>query len=64
MLSPFHISPLNTMPLASWLSLLLPGLAVSDCGLSVLQACVSVFLEDQFSLGGTQVWKDVVQGQL
>jgi hypothetical protein len=32
------------LPLTIWLSLLLAGLAVSDCGLSLLQAHVSVLL--------------------
>ena len=40
------------------------GLAVSGCGLSVLQASVSVLLGDQFSPGGIWVWRAVVQGQL
>jgi hypothetical protein len=40
------------LPFTIWLSLVLAALAVSDYGLSVLQACVSVFLGDQFSLGG------------
>ena len=40
------------LPFAIWLSLVLAGFAVSDCGLSLLQACVSVLLGDQFSLGG------------
>ena len=52
------------LPLAIWLSLVLAGLAVSDCGLSLLQACVSVLLGDQFSLGGIWVWRAVAQGQL
>ena len=39
------------LPFAIWLSLVLAGLAVSDSDLSVLQACVSVFFGDQFSLG-------------
>jgi hypothetical protein len=38
--------------------------AVSDFGLSLLQACVSVLLRDQFSLGGIWVWRAVVQGHL
>jgi hypothetical protein len=50
--------------LTIWLSLVLAGLAVSDCGLSLLQACVSVLLGDQFSQGGIWVWKAVAQGQL
>jgi hypothetical protein len=43
-----------SLTLAIWLSLVLAGLAisVSDCGLSLLQVCVSVPLGDQFSLGG------------
>ena len=52
------------LPLTIWLSLVLAGLAVSDCGLSLLQACVSVLLGDQFSLGGIWVWRAVAQGQL
>ena len=38
------------LPLDIWSSLVLADLAVSDCYLSLLQACVSVFLKDQFSL--------------
>ena len=49
---------------AIWLSLVFAGLAVSDFGLSLLQACVSVLLEDQFSLGEIWVWRAVVQDQL
>ena len=49
------------LPLDTWLSLVLVGLAVSDCGLSLLQACVSVLLGDQFSLGGIWIWRAVVQ---
>ena len=51
------------LPLAIWLSLVLAGLAVSDCGLSLLQACVSVLLGDQFSQEEIQVWRAVAQGQ-
>jgi hypothetical protein len=40
--------------IAIWLSLVLAGLSVSDCGLFLLQACVSVLLGDQFSLG--EIW--------
>ena len=36
----FHL----LLPLAIWLSLVLSGLAVSDCGLFVLQTAVSVLL--------------------
>ena len=52
------------LPLAIWLSLSLAGLANSDCGLSFLQACVSVLLGDQFSLGEIWVFRAVAQGQL
>jgi hypothetical protein len=39
-----------SLPFAIWLSgLVLTGLAVSDCGFSLLQACVSVLMGDQFS---------------
>ena len=38
------------LPFVIWLSLVLAGVAVSDCGLSVLQASVSVLLGDPFSL--------------
>ena len=51
------------LPFAIWLSLVLAGLAVSNFGLSLLQACVSVLLGDQFSLGGIWVWRAVAQGQ-
>ena len=43
---------------------LLAGLALSDCVLSLLQACVSALLGDQFSQGGIWVWRAVAQGQL
>jgi hypothetical protein len=39
------------LPFTIWLSLVLAGLAVSDYGLSLLQAFVSVLLGDQFFLG-------------
>ena len=54
------------LPFTIWLSLLLAGagLAVSDYGLSLLQACVSILLGDQFSLGEIYVWRAVAQGQL
>ena len=52
------------LPFAILLSLLLAGLGVSDYGLSLLQACVSVLQGDQFSPGGICVWRVVVQGQL
>ena len=38
------------LPFVIWLSLLLTGLALSDCELSVLQACVSILLGFPFSL--------------
>jgi hypothetical protein len=50
--------------LAIWLSLVLSGFAVSGCGLSLLQASVSVLLGDQFSLGGIYVWRAVAYDQL
>jgi hypothetical protein len=50
--------------LAISLSLVLVGLAVSDCGLFLLQACVSVLLGYQLSLGGIWVWGAVAQGHL
>jgi|AATE01.1.fsa_nt_gi hypothetical protein len=52
------------LPLAIWLSLVLAGFAVSDCGFFLLQVSVSVLLGDQFFLGGIQVWRAVAQGQL
>jgi hypothetical protein len=52
------------LPLAIRLSLVLAGLAVSHCGLLLLQVCVLVLLGDQFSPGGIWVWKVVAQGQL
>ena len=52
------------LPFATWLNLVLASLAVSECGLSLLQACVSVLLGDQFTLGGIWVWRALVQGQL
>ena len=44
------------LPLAISLSLVLADLAVSDCDLSLLQACVSVLLGDQFSLREIWIW--------
>jgi hypothetical protein len=52
------------LPLAICLSLVLAALAVSDCGLSLFQACVSVLLGDQLSPGGIWVWRVVALGQL
>jgi hypothetical protein len=52
------------LPLTIWISLVLAGFAVSDCGLSFLQAFLSVLLGDQFSPGGHWVWRDVEQCQL
>jgi hypothetical protein len=52
------------LPFATWLSLVLAGLAVIDFGLSLLQACESVLLGDQLSLGGIWIWRAVVQGLL
>jgi hypothetical protein len=46
------------------LSSVLAGFAFSDCGLFLLQACMSVLLGDQFSLGGICMWRAVAQGQL
>jgi hypothetical protein len=43
---------------------MLAGLAVSDCGLSLLQACVSALLGDEFFPGGIWVWIAVALGQL
>ena len=37
------------LPFAIWLSIVLAGIAVSDCGFSVLQACISVLLGVTFS---------------
>jgi hypothetical protein len=48
------------LPFTISLSLVLPGLAVSDCGLSLLHASVSVVLGKNFSLGGIYIWKTVV----
>jgi hypothetical protein len=42
----------------------LAGLAVSNYGLSLLQACASVFLGDQLSPGGIWVYRVVAQYQL
>jgi hypothetical protein len=52
------------LPLTICLSLVLPGLAISDCGLYLLQPCLSLFLGDKFSLGGMWVWRAVAQGHL
>ena len=49
-------------PFTIWLSLIFTDFPVSV--LSLLQASVTVFLRDQFSLGGIQLWRAVVQGQL
>ena len=53
-----------SLPLAIWLSLVFAGLAVSDCGLSLLQFYVSELLGEQFSLGGIWVWSTMAQEQL
>ena len=55
---------LLALSLTIWLSLVLAALAVPNCGLSFLQASVSVLLEDQFSPGGIWVWRAVAHGQL
>ena len=52
------------LPFAIWLSLVLAGLAVFDCGLSLLKAYVSVLLDDQIFPGGIWVWRAVAQGQV
>jgi hypothetical protein len=52
-----------SLPLAIWLSLVLAVLAVSDCGLSLLQYYVSVLLGGQLSFGGTGM-ESLAQGQL
>ena len=52
------------LPFAICLSLVLACLAVSDCGLFVLQASVSVHLGDLLSLGEIEVWRTVIQDQL
>jgi hypothetical protein len=52
------------LTLTIWLSLVLAGLAVSNCGVSLLKACVLLLLRDQFSLGRIWVWRAVAQGQL
>ena len=44
--------------------MVLVGLDVSDCGLSLLQAGLLVLLGDRFSLGGICVGRTVAQGQL
>jgi hypothetical protein len=43
-----------SLPFTTWLSLGLGGLAVFDCGLSLLQVSVSVHLGDQFFL--EEIW--------
>ena len=48
----FLLLMLLSLPFIIWLSLVLAGVAFSDCGMSVLQACVSGLLGEQFSLGG------------
>jgi hypothetical protein len=55
---------LLSLPLTIWLRLVLAGPAVSDCGLSLLQACGSVLLGDQFSPGRIWVWRAEVHGQV
>jgi hypothetical protein len=49
----FLLLMLLCLPFTIWISLVLTGLAVSECGLSVLHAYFSVFLGDQISLRGT-----------
>ena len=43
---------------------MLADLAVSDCVLSLLQASVSVFWGDKFSLGGILAWRAMAQDEL
>ena len=50
--------------LTIWLSVVLAGLAVSDSGLSLLQAHVLVLLGDKFSLEGIWVWRAVAEHPL
>ena len=52
------------LPRAIWLSLVLAGLAVFDCCLSLLHVSVLILLGDQFSPGGIWVQKTVTQVQL
>jgi hypothetical protein len=52
------------LPLVIWLSVVLAGLAISDCGLCLLQASMSVLLGDQLSPCGIWIWIAVAQGQL
>jgi hypothetical protein len=52
------------LPLSMWLSLVLAGLAVSDCILSLLQALVSVLVRNQLSPDDILVWSTVAQNQL
>ena len=51
------------LSLAIWLSVVLAGFAVSDCGFSLLLACVSALLGDHLSLGGIWAWRAVAQAQ-
>jgi hypothetical protein len=51
------------LPLAILLSLVLAGLAVFDCGLSLLQVCVST-PGRSFLSGRNLAWRAVTQGQL
>ena len=51
-------------PFAIWLSLVIACLVVSDFGSSLLHACWSVLLGDQYTTGGIWVWRTVVLGQL
>ena len=44
-------------------SLVLAGLAASDCDLSLLQYCMSVLLGHQFSQGGIWIRRAMAQGQ-
>ena len=55
----FLLLTLLCLPFIIWLSLLLAGLDISDFGLSILLACVSVLLGDQFSPGGICVCSSV-----
>jgi hypothetical protein len=52
------------LPLTIWISLVLSGLAISGCRLTLLQACVSVLQGDQLSPSGIWIWSTVVQDQL
>jgi hypothetical protein len=56
----FRLLMFLPLPLAIWLSLMAAGLATSECGLSLLQACDTSSLGKEFGYG--ELWHNVSSG--